>query len=227
MNKKSVLWILLDLIFLIVFNTVFFVAGGTDRSASVWISYGFIHFSYLMVLVTPFLIRKSSSAAVFGFSLYSISSTYFLAEFVIGLIFILLNSDSYKVALVVQVILAGIYAVLLLSHLIANEATADSLERHEAETAYIKTAASRVKLIMGKATDKKANKEVERTYDMLHSSPSKTIPEVHSLEIQVKNKITMLEEAVRSDDTKQIIALCWEIVSIMEERNSKIRLAQK
>ena len=70
MNKKSVLWILLDLVFLAVFNTVFFVAGGTDHTASVWISYGFIHFAYLMVLVTPFLIRKSSSAAVFGFSLY-------------------------------------------------------------------------------------------------------------------------------------------------------------
>src|SRR5699024_4531039 len=103
MNKKSVLWILLDLIFLAVFNTVFFVAGGTDHTASVWISYGFIHFAYLMVLVTPFLIRKSSSAAVFGFSLYSISSTYFLLEFVVGLIFIFMKSESYKASLIVQV----------------------------------------------------------------------------------------------------------------------------
>ena len=91
LNKKSVLYILLDAIFLIVFNTVFFVLGGTNHPASVWMSYGFIHFSYVMVLITPFLIRKSSSAAVFGFSLYSISATYFIVEFIAGLIFILLR----------------------------------------------------------------------------------------------------------------------------------------
>ncbi len=226
MNKKSVLWILLDLIFLVVFNTVFFVAGGTDHTASVWISYGFIHFAYLMVLVTPFLIRKSSSAAVFGFSLYSISSTYFLLEFVVGLIFIFMKSESYKASLIVQVIVAGIYAVLLLSHLIANEHTADSVERHEEEVAYIKTASSRVKALIGKANDKKANKEIEKAYDTLHSSPSKTVATVRSIESNVMNKVAELEGAVSDQDTATIITTAGEIVALMEERNRKIRLSQ-
>ena len=226
MNKKSVLWILLDLIFLVVFNTVFFVAGGTYHTASVWISYGFIHFAYLMVLVTPFLIRKSSSAAVFGFSLYSISSTYFLIEFVVGLIFIFMKSESCKASLIVQVIVAGIYAVLLLSHLIANEHTADSVERHEEEVAYIKTASSRVKALIGKTNDKKANKEIEKAYDTLHSSPSKTVATVRSIESNVMNKVAELEGAVSDQDTATIITTAGEIVALMEERNRKIRLSQ-
>ena len=65
MNKKTVLWIILDLIFLAIFNTVFFVMTGLQHPASVWISYGFIHFAYLMVIVTPFLIRKSSRIWLF------------------------------------------------------------------------------------------------------------------------------------------------------------------
>ena len=226
MNKKSVLWILLDLIFLAVFNTVFFVVGGTDHTASVWISYGFIHFAYLMVLVTPFLIRKSSSAAVFGFSLYSISTTYFLLEFIVGLIFIFMKSESYKASLIVQVIVAGIYAVLLLSHLIANQHTADSVERHEEEVAYIKTASSRVKALIGKANDKKANKEIEKAYDALHSSPSKTVATVRSIESNVMNKVAELEGAVSDQDTATIITTAGEIVALMEERNRKIRLSQ-
>lgn len=225
MNKKSVLWILLDLIFLAVFNTVFFVAGGTDHAASVWISYGFIHFAYLMVLVTPFLIRKSSSAAVFGFSLYSISSTYFLLEFVVGLIFIFMKSESYKASLIVQVIVAGIYAVLLLSHLIANEHTADSVERHEEEVAYIKTASSLVKALIGKANDKKANKEIEKAYDTIHSSPSKTVATVRSIESNVMNKVAELEGAVSDQDTAKIITIAGEIVALMEERNRKLRIS--
>ncbi len=226
MNKKSVLWILLDLVFLAVFNTIFFVAGGTDHTASVWISYGFIHFAYLMVLVTPVLIRKSSSATVFGFSLYSISSTYFLIEFVVGLVFIFMRSESYKASLIVQVVVAGIYAVLLLSHLIANEYTADSVEKHEEEVAYIKTASSRVKALIGKANDKKANKEIEKTYDTLHSSPSKTVATVRSIESNVMNKVAELEGAVSTQDTAAIITTAGEIVGLMKERNRRIRLSQ-
>lgn len=225
MNKKTILWIILDLIFLAVFNTVFFVMTGLQHPASVWISYGFIHFAYLMVIVTPFLIRKSSSAAVFGFSLYSISSTYFLIEFVIGLVFVILKSDSYKVALVVQIIIAGIYGVLLISHLIANESTADSVEKHEDEVAYIKTAASRVKALVGKSKDKKANKEIEKAYDLLHSSPTKSISTVRYLESAVMNQISDLEDAVQSGETDLIIATAGEIISTMEERNRKLRLS--
>lgn len=225
MNKKTVLWIILDLIFLAIFNTVFFVMTGLQHPASVWISYGFIHFAYLMVIVTPFLIRKSSSAAVFGFSLYSISSTYFLIEFVTGIVFIILKSDSLKVALVVQIVIAGIYGILLISHLIANESTADSVERHEDEVAYIKTAASRVKALVGKATDRKANKEIERAYDLLHSSPTKSTSAVRYLESSVMSQISDLEDAVQAGEIDLIIATAGEIISTMEERNRKLRLS--
>lgn len=226
MNKKSVLWIILDLVFLIVFNTVFFVAGGFEHPTSVWLSYGFIHFAYLMVIATPFLIRKSSSAAVFGFSLYSISSTCFLIEFVVGLIFIFLRQESVKAALIVQIIIAGIYAVILISHLLANESTADSVERREEEVSYIKTAASRVKALIGKLDNKKANKEVEKVYDLLHSSPTRTISSAHSLEMEIKNKISELEGVVATKDNEAVITLARELLQIIEERNRKIRLSQ-
>ena len=145
-----------------------------------------------MILTTPFLIRKSSSAAVFGFSLYSISAVYFFIEFIVDLIFIFIGSESYKASLVVQVIIAGFYAVLLISNMIANEYTADSVERHEDEVAYIKNAASRVKMLIGKASDKKDNKEIERVYDLLHSSPSRSIAIVKSLEEQIKMVLRIL-----------------------------------
>lgn len=224
--KKTILWALLDLVFLAVFNTVFFMLGGTEHPTSVWISYGFIHFAYLMILVTPFLIRKSSSAAIFGFSIYSISSTYFFVEFIAGLIFIFMRSDSLKASLVTQVIIAGIYAIILLSNLIANEHTADAVEKKEVEVAYIKNAASRVKALMGKISDKKADKAIEKAYDLLHSSPTKSSAAVHAIETQIINKVSQLEEAVSSSNVASVVALSGEIISLVEERNRKLRLAQ-
>ena len=224
--KKTVLWIILDLVFLAIFNTVFFIAGGNDHPASVWLSFGFIHFAYLMVIATPLLVRKGSSAAVFGFSICSISSAYFLVELVTGLVFIFMRSESLKIPLVTQVILAGIYAVILLSTLLVNEHTSDAVEKREAEVSYIKTTASRVKLLLGKVSDKKADKAIERAYDMLHSSPSKSIHAVHFVETQVINKVAELEEAVLADRTADITELSNDIIRLMEERNEKLRLAQ-
>ena len=61
MNKKTGLWIALDLIFVIVFNVVFFTLLGGEHPASVWVAYAFIHIAYIMVVVTPFLTRKERS----------------------------------------------------------------------------------------------------------------------------------------------------------------------
>jgi len=224
MSKKGILWILLDLIFLAVFNAIFFVAIETKQPASVWISYGFIHFSYLMVIATPLLIRKSSSASVFGFSLYSISASYFFVEFIFGIILILVKPESFKFALIAQIILAGIYLIMLLSHMIANETTADSIERQEAEVAYIRKATARVKPLINAVNDKKARKAVERAYDTMRSSPTRTDMSVYGLETEAVNKLETLEDAVAAQDTDAIIKTAAEIVSLMEERNRKLKI---
>lgn len=223
MNRKPILSILLDFVFLAVFNTVFFVIGGVNHPVSVWIAYGFIHFSYLMVVATPGLARKGSSAAVFGFSLYSISAIYFAVECIVGLLFIFIGSESYKASLIVQVIIAGIYAVMLISNLLANEYTADSVERHEDEVAYIKNASSRLKILVGRASDKKANKEIEKAYDILHSSPSRSTATVKLIEEGIMNKIAELERVVAADETAAIMTIAGEIVAMTEERNRKLR----
>lgn len=225
-KKKVVLGILLDLVFLIVFNTIFFVLGGTSHSVTAWISYGFIHFSYLMVILTPILIRESSEASLFGMTICGISSVYFIFEFVVGVVFILINPKTIKASLCIQVIIAGIYLAILLINLIANEATADNVQKQQEEVAFIKNVSSRVKVLMDKVDDKKANKAIEQMYDLLHSSPSKSSVSVQALENDVQNKIGELENAVLADDKNTIIKIAKEVITLMEERNRKVRVGR-
>jgi len=225
MNKKRTLWILLDLVFLIVFNVVFFVAGGTDHPASVWISYGFIHFAYIMLLITPLLIRKSTNTAVLGFPLYSISSAYFIVAFIAGLVFIFIRSDSYKASLIVQVIIAGIYAALLISNMIANENTAESVERHEKELQYVKEASSKLKGIMNSINDKKLYKKVEKLYDLFHSSPVKSDNSVRNYELKALELIDNLESNINNESNA--LSLITEIQAVAAERNRILKQIQR
>lgn len=223
MNKKSVLFILLDLIFLAVFNTVFFVTAGAHHPISVWISYGFIHFSYIMVLATFLLIRKGCSAVIFGMSLHTVSAGYFFTEFAVGIVFLIIRSKAYKAALIVQIIIAAIYAVMLIANLIANEYTADSTARSEKETAYIKSTAARVKALIDKPVEKSLRKQVEDVYDLLHSSPARSDSSLASVEGQITAAVSDLENAVSSGDGAAISAAAQNAKALIEERSRILR----
>ena len=89
MKKTKIFWYLLDSIFLIVFNIYFFLLKGVDHHSSIWISYVSIHLAYLMLLITPFLVRKGSSSTDYGRPLFSISTSYFFLALIVGIVFII------------------------------------------------------------------------------------------------------------------------------------------
>ena len=226
MCKQNVLWALLDLVFIVVFNVVFFVVGDIEHSVSAWMSYGFIHFAYLMVLATPLLVRKGPSSAVFGFSLYSIAATYFFIELIVGVVFIFLNQEDFKPALVVQVILAGAFLATFLSHMIASERTGDAVDRKVAEVEYIKTAAARLKSIQGATGDKAADKALEKAYAIVRTSPTRSNAAINPYELKLLDAIELLEVAANANDVEQVKACSAGVITATNERNQRLRLMQ-
>jgi hypothetical protein len=229
MKRVNIYWLLLDSLFLVVFNLLFFLLGDvsaneTNIPKSVWISYGFIHFAYLIMLITPLLVRHGNASINYSRPLYGVSSTYFLVELLAGVTFILIAPESTKVAVIVQVILATLFLAYLLMHLIANEHTAANVERHEAELLYVKESSAKLQSVMSQITDKATAKKVERIYDLIHSSPVKSNTSVRSLEQQIISEIDNLRNAVANSETESIISLSDKIYRLAEERNIQLKL---
>ncbi|MDF2854631.1 MAG: hypothetical protein K0Q87_482 [Neobacillus sp.] len=224
MKNTNVLWIILDVIFLIIFNALFYVLSGIEHSVSVWMSYGFIHFAYFMLILIPLLLRKGKSVAVFGFSLYSISSIYFLVEFVTGIMFILNAPESYSSALLVQLIIAGLYGFMLISHMIANEHTANVEEERHYQIAYVKAASIKLKGLLESVSDKETKKKVERVYDAVYSSPVKSHPNLAQLENRMLQDINELENAISRGSNENIFSLSNSLLSAANERNMLLRM---
>jgi uncharacterized membrane protein YeiB len=206
--RKSVLWAALDFVFLAVFNIVFFTLGGTEHKTSVWLSYGFIIFAYAMVLITPLTVRRKPKSMIFGFSIYSVSAAYFFLEFVTGIIFILLNRDSCKYALVCQVIIAGIYAAVLIVLMLVNERAADS--QPPQKITRVKESAARAKKLIGKMNDKKADRAVKKLYAALRSAAAAPLQN----ETDISDGITELESAVQSQDAELVKDIAGRISSL-------------
>ncbi len=223
MNKKSILLLILELIFLVVFNSVFFILGGTEHVVSVWISFGFINFSYLTILLTSILTRQKANSKIFGLVLYSISTLYFFAAFIVGIIFILLKLESYKVPFVIQFIISAIFAVAFLANLITNDTTAEATKTHKKEVSYIKEASLGVKAFIGCAESEKVNKAIEKLYDLIHSSPSKSSEEVKEIESEILRKISNLGYYIEMKDEEAVLNEVKATSLLVEKRNTVLR----
>lgn len=223
MKKVNILWIILDLIFLAIFNVFFFVLGGVEHVTSVWMSFAFIHFAYFMLILTPLLIRKGKSPAVFGFSLYSISSVYFFVELITGAIFVLVAPESYKATLLVQLVIVGLYCVLLVSNMIANEHTADTEEVRQNQLVYVKEASSKLKVLLGNVNDKEAKKKIEGIYDAVHSSPVKSHSSLSQIENGILQSINELENDISSGNKETIISKTDSLLGMINERNARLK----
>jgi hypothetical protein len=192
--------------------------------ASAWISYGFIHFAYLMLLLTPRLIRRGKSAAVFGFALHSVSSAYFLAELAIGAIFILISPDGYKAALLVQICAAGLYGLALIPNMLANEHTAGAEEKRSYQIDYVKKASAELKSLLDSVGDKGAKKKVEAVYDALYSSPVRSHPGLAQAEAQILMSISDLGGAVAEGNAERAAALADSLLIAVGERNRQLKM---
>ena len=223
MKRENKLWIILDLIFLVIFNALFFGLGGIDHNASVWISYVFIHFAYIMLLLTPKFIRTGKSSAVFGFSIYFISSLYFLLELITGITFILLSPESFRIPFLVQLCIAGLYGIILVSNLIANERTANAQEKQQKHIDYVKKASVKMKELLDKTQDIEAKKKVEKVYDAIYSSPVKSHPNLEQIEEKIISSINELESVVLAGNKDSIILLADSLLSAINDRNLKLK----
>lgn len=226
MKKTRIYWIILDLIFLVVFNILFFsMAGAKGHPASVWISYGFIHGSYLMLLLTPYFVTKGKSADVYGYSLYTIASGYFLIELVAGVIFILLHPQDWKPALIVQIVLMAAYAFAMLTSMLANEKTASNEARIQNDLKFVRNASAQLESILNSTEKKEIKKLVERAYDAAKSCQVKSSPAVAALESGMMNQIGAIQRAVFSEEKESVEKEVQLFVRMAQERERQLRMS--
>lgn len=222
--KKSVLWLLLDLVFLVIFNILFFMLKPDVVVATVWISYGFIHFAYLMLLITPLLTHTSGNRSVMGFPLYYIGSIYFLLTLAFGVFFMLLGSKNWKLVLGILIVLTGFYLAMLLIVMIKNAETEETEEKRVKEVSFVKKIASEVKDVLNQVDFADDKKRVESLYDDICASPTKSDLTVQPIEREIDEHVEMLRDIVRKGDSDLLCSQVEFIRGRLDERNRQLRL---
>ena len=115
--KENILKVIIGLIFLIGFNVMFFLLGGTERSDTEWVCYGFIHAAYLCLLATPLFCNAEKGETVLSASLYLRALFYFFTELVFGIGFLWYNAEDPTWPTIIQ---GGLLMVFLILQLMSD-----------------------------------------------------------------------------------------------------------
>lgn len=224
--KANILKIIIGLVFLVLFNVLFFMLEGTERTTTEWICYGFIHVAYLCLLSTPLLCNAGKGETVLLASLYLRALFFFFTELVIGIVFLWANPVSYKWATIIQAVLLAVFLVLQLMNVLANDATKASLAKQRQERIYVRSLAENVKDAIRQVSDPALRKQMAACYESLNSTSIESFPEAASAEIELEDAVNALCHAVDANDTARLSQLIQNVQVALRHRNQAIRMAR-
>lgn len=209
--------LILKLVFPVIFNLAFFLALGFTATTSQWLSWAAINVSYGAFLWT---LREPVKAnlSVLRFSLYLIGACYWVVELVVGLVFMLLLAHSPMLAGIVQLVLFGLFLVVLLSSKMANVSTEQSLERQRTQGQFLQGLRSGVSACYSQMN----LTELQDLEQALEVSPLVSTAAVAALEQELRANLSKLKQAVATQDHKQAQQLAATMLLQVKQRNAML-----
>lgn len=227
MNSNGKTWFIIGTILMALFCAIFFTVGGVEQTNASWTALAMAIVAYLFLLLTPKIAGagKSSVSVDIKRPMYAVSAFYFLCSLIVAIVVLAKPVDfSFKMPLIVNIVLLAISIIVMLVLSKANEDTEAKNEVHQQELMFVKESTARLKFLMQKVNDAEVSSKLERTFDLLNCSPVKSAQSVASLEMEIMQQISSLEQYAGNNDKEKTIAICAEICNKVEERNYKLKL---
>lgn len=221
--KNNILKVIIGLVFLILFNALFFFLGGTEQSAVNWVCYSFIHAAYLCILITPLFCNLGKGLSVLSASLYLRALFFFIIELSAGLICMAIAPEKITWPCIILGTFMAIFLVLQMMSVLANDATRQSIQKQKEESDYIQTLVQKLRSRMRDITDVEAKKQVERCYEALNNSPIESFPEARGVEQDLSDAVSALCVAIEEGDIEQIEKKAKRVNYAVQDRNTAIR----
>lgn len=221
--KKKVLLLILESLFVIIFNVMFFLLGGHEGAhASRWISYAGIHIAYALMIITPILLKHSKTDTAFGFPISAISAVYFVAEFLLALIFVLFNPVGWKACFLMQLILLAIYAVFILVLLISDVSAREKEAKKLQTGKFVGDAKDELSAIMKKTRNSDIIAVLDTVREKLEISSLDSVAEALPIEDEFMKQLKRIKVSAEMKDLARVTDDAQDAKELLSKRNSII-----
>ena len=203
MNKVQIRWIALCAPLIILFNVLFFLLGGSQPVASIWISYAFIHIAFVLMVAAPFISSKGKSGHLYRETTILISSVYFLIQFAVGVLLILFKPDPWTLPLAIQLVLLAVSFMALMFNQFANIRSA-SIEDRNKETQKVFKSAMNALTQAAIDAEEKDKGYINTILTDLRTSPLTASESLTGLENNILSESIAMQQAAAEGDSNGI-----------------------
>jgi hypothetical protein len=223
--KKNDFWkIILILVLVLPFNLAVFLATcKADRTATFWVSYGFVMFSNILLGVALFSAGKRTKVFS-GLSFLALTLIYNVLALLLGIIFIIAHDIIVVFPFIAQSFLVIFYIGLSIIGLMGTNLTAEKLARDDEHLRFLNTLAYQVSILEQRATDEPVKKHLNELFEALKSSPYNSNPGAREIEQRLEAKVEELKKAMAALDYALTDRLAGEALTILAERNNYLKI---
>lgn len=223
--KKS--WGMTGAIYLIafaVFNLLVFVIAN-QKNGVFWMSYAFMCLAFFVQFGSMVMsLRSLETETVFmGIPLASLSFYYFFAAIFTGAIFMIFQNASFKLALVLQVLIVAIYAIVAILALMSRNVVQDVNDNLRESVQAIKTLNVNVDIYIPQVSDPNLKKALKRVSETIKYSDPMSNSAVADIEEQIMQVVNTLRIHIENNNNAEAIQTCKDIEVLFLQRNSLLK----
>lgn len=223
--KKS--WIMTAIIYAIVFavfNLLVFIIA-KEKNSVFWMSYAFMCLAFVIQIVSMLLaLRSLETETVFmGIPLASLSFYYFFAAIFVGAVFMFFQNAPFKLALVLQILILAIYAIVAILALMSRNVVQDVNDNLRENVQAIKTLNVNIDIFIPQVSDPALKKALRKVSETVKYSDPMSNAAVADIEEQIMAMVNELRINIENNKNAEAIQTCKDIEVLFMQRNSLLK----
>ena len=233
MKKRIAAYSVIWAICLAIFNVITFVTpnefdGVSKFCASFWVGYVFITVAFIGQLVCSIvaLKQKSVKKLFYKISLVSISYSALIAMLIAGGLVMLIRGIPEWTGIIVCFIILALNAISVIKANFAADTVADVDERVKKQTSFMKNLTAEAQALMSSATSDKLKAEAKRVYEAIRYANPMSSAALIDMNLQIEREFAAFSSAINDGDAALARAIANTLVSLIEKRNAKCKLAK-
>ena len=220
---RKILWFVNIGIFAVFFNLIFFLSI-ENYSATRWISYAGIMIAFFCNSIALFTSPNSRDVVVHSYTRLMLTTSYFILEIIFGLLFILINNDSYIFPLIVQGGIFVFYGTWFTFLMLAEDSSVNSDIKQRQDFQFYKRASAEMEDIISNISDRNLSKMVEKAYDAVKGMQPVGFSSTQCVENDILLNISLLRNNL--NEGKEVSSEIDKIRKLVSDRNRTINSNQ-
>lgn len=223
--KKS--WAMTAAIYVIifaVFNLLVFIISN-ERNGVFWMSYAFMCLAFIVQIASMLLsLRSLEIETVFmGIPLASLSFYYFFAAIFVGAVFMFFQNAPFKLALVLQVLILAIYAVVAIMALMSRNVVQGVNDTIKENVQAIRTLTVDVDVFIPQVGDPALKRALKKLSETIRYSDPMSNEAVADIEEQIMQTVNELRVNIENNKNEEAVQSCKDIEVLFLQRNSLLK----